>query len=110
MKIAIPLVSGKLSSHFGHCDQFGIYEIEENKIVSTKMENPPGHEPGALPKWLKENGVTLVLAGGMGSRAQNLFESFGIHVSIGVPSWEPEEIVKAYLEDKLPQGNNICDH
>lgn len=58
----------------------------------------------------KKNSVTLVLAGGMGSRAQNLFESFGIHVSIGVPSWEPEEIVKAYLEDKLPIGDNVCDH
>lgn len=110
MKIAIPFVSGKLSSHFGHCDQFGIFEIKENKMVSTKVESPPVHEPGALPKWLKINSVTLVLAGGMGSRAQNLFESFGIHVSIGVPSWEPEEIVKAYLEDKLPIGDNVCDH
>ena len=112
MRIAIPLIQGKLSLHFGHCDQFAIFDIDDNlkKVVSRKDATPPGHEPGVLPRWLHENNVTVIIAGGMGQRAQQLFTQNAIKVVVGASSGTPEELVSAFLEDTLQTGDNICDH
>ncbi|MFH2047979.1 MAG: NifB/NifX family molybdenum-iron cluster-binding protein [bacterium] len=48
MKIAIPLTNGQLSTHFGHCEEFGIYEIEVGKVVKSEKQTPPPHEPGVF--------------------------------------------------------------
>lgn len=111
MKIAIPLVDGRVSMHFGHCQQFAIVEADEqNNIVGKTMLAPPPHEPGALPAWLNEQGAEVIIAGGMGSRAQQLFAQSGITVVVGAPVAEPEEVVSAYLNGALEAGDNICDH
>ena len=112
MRIAIPMAAGKLAMHFGHCEQFAIIDVDQtNKtIVNTTMETPPAHEPGVLPKWLSEKNTTVIIAGGMGSRAQDLFTEQGIEVVVGAPAGEPEAIVKAYLDGSLQSGDNICDH
>ncbi len=112
MKIAIPLVQGNLSMHFGHCEQFAIVEVDETtkKIGETELLTPPAHEPGALPRWLHEQGATVIIAGGMGMRAQQLFTQSGIAVVVGAPSQQPEELVSAYLAESLETGDNICDH
>ena len=112
MRIAIPLVQGKLSLHFGHCDQFAIFDIDENLKKSTSRNDatPPSRAPGALPKWLHENNVSVIIAGGMGQRAQQLFAQNNIEVVIGASSNSPEELVSAYLQDTLETGDNICDH
>ncbi len=112
MKIAIPVENGKLCSHFGHCKSFAIIEADESskKIIErTELPAPP-HEPGSLPAWLAEQGVNLVIAGGLGSRAQNLLTRSGINVVIGAPSDTPEALVTAFLEEDLLSGPNICDH
>lgn len=112
MKIAIPLAGGKLSLHFGHCEEFALLEIDENtKSVKGKnlLKSPP-HEPGVLPKWLGENGATVIIAGGMGQRAQALFAQQNIEVVVGASPDTPEEIAKAYLEGDLKSGANLCDH
>ena len=112
MRIAIPLAQGKLSLHFGHCDEFAIFEIDDDgrKTISRNNEKPPAHAPGALPQWLGRIGVHVIIAGGMGRRAQQLFAQNGIQVVIGAQSGDPEEIVSAYLQDRLVTGDNICDH
>jgi ATP-binding protein involved in chromosome partitioning len=112
MRIAVPLVQGKLSLHFGHCDQFAIFDIDESikKITNRKDASPPSHAPGALPKWLNENNVNVIIASGMGQRAQQLFAQNDIKVIVGAPEGSPEEFVSAYLENKLETGDNICDH
>lgn len=110
MKIAIPLAEGKLAAHFGHCREFAIIEIEDNKITKKEVLVPPAHEPGVLPRWLHEQGANVIIAGGMGSRAQALFEQKGIRVLVGAPSLEPEELVKCYLDNTLATGENICSH
>ena len=73
MKIAIPLTENILCAHFGLSEQFGIYAIEDNKIIDTNLLVPPPHQPGVLPKWLQEQGVDVIIASGMGGRAQDLF-------------------------------------
>jgi len=112
MRIAIPLAQGKLSLHFGHCDQFAIFDIDDsiNKVINRKDATPPAHAPGVLPKWLHENNVSVIIAGGMGQRAQQLFAQNDIKVIVGASDGSPEELVSAYLENKLETGDNICDH
>ena len=112
MRIAIPLTQGKLSLHFGHCDQFAIFDVDDNikKVINRKDATPPVHAPGVLPQWLHENNVSVIIAGGMGQRAQQLFTQNDIKVVVGASSNSPEELVSAYLENTLETENNICDH
>jgi predicted Fe-Mo cluster-binding NifX family protein len=112
MRIAIPLTEGKLSQHFGHCQQFAIVDVDSNSrsIKNKELLDPPVHEPGALPKWLSGIQVNLIIAGGMGQRAQQLFAQNKIEVVVGAPEEVPEKLVLAYLDDTLVAGENICDH
>jgi ATP-binding protein involved in chromosome partitioning len=112
MKIAIPLAAGRLCMHFGHCEQFALVDVAENdgKAMQTTLVTPPPHEPGLLPRWLHQQGVTLVIAGGMGQRAQQLFGQSGVKVVVGAPPEAPEVLVSAYLDGTLQCGGNTCDH
>lgn len=110
MTIAIPVSGGKLSPHFGHCEQFALFQVEDKLVKDRKDLNPPPHEPGLLPRWLKEQGVDLVIAGGMGRRAQDLFEAAGVEIISGAYPQIPEDVVEQYLGGSLEAGDNTCDH
>jgi ATP-binding protein involved in chromosome partitioning len=112
IRIAIPLAQGKLSLHFGHCDQFTIFDIDDDvgKVINRKDTTPPAHAPGVLPKWLHENNISVIIAAGMGQSAQQLLAQNNIKVVIGVSDQAPEELVSAYLGNTLETGDNICDH
>lgn len=110
MKFAIPLAEGKLTAHFGHCQEFAVVEVEDHEIKNKKILVPPPHEPGVLPKWLHGLGTNVIIAGGMGARALDLFAQNGITVLTGAPSLTPEELVKQYLDNTLQIGANVCDH
>jgi len=112
MKIAIPVTDGKLSAHFGHCEQFAIIDVDSGTkdIQGEKLVAPPPHEPGLLPKWLAELNVEIIIAGGMGQRAQQLFAQNNIDVVVGAPDNEPHQLVLQYLAGQLQCGQNICDH
>lgn len=110
MKIAIPMAEGSLCMHFGHCSTFALVDVENNEVTSVSEVVPPPHQPGLLPPWLAQQGVTLVIAGGMGSRAQEIFVHNGIQVITGASGSGAEEIVKAYLSGSLQTGTNRCDH
>ena len=90
MKFAIPMAEGKLTAHFGHCKEFAIIDVENNEIKEKSVLVPPPHEPGVLPKWLHDLGANVIIAGGMGQRAIQLFDQVGIKVIIGAPVEEPE--------------------
>lgn len=112
MRIAIPVTGGVLSSHFGHCERFVLFDVgDDGKTVGKRQEiTPPPHEPGTFPKWLHEQGATVIIAGGMGSRAQSLFEQNNIEVVVGAGCEAPDAIVKSFLEGRLETGSNLCDH
>ena len=112
IKIAVPLVEGKLCMHFGHCAAFALLDVdlEQRKITGRVDLTPPPHEPGVLPRWLAEQGAGMILAGGMGQRAQTLFTEQNIQVMVGLPSETPEALVAAYLAGTLQAGQNVCDH
>ncbi len=111
MRIALPVFEEKLCQHFGHCDKFAILEIDQsNNIIKREDVTPPPHEPGVLPKWLSGMGVNVIIAGGMGQRAQQLFAQNQIEVIVGAPADTPENLVGKYLNETLKTGTNLCDH
>jgi len=112
MRIAIPVTDGKLSAHFGHCEQFAIIDTDPDakKVTNTEMVIPPAHEPGSLPKWLNGLCVNLIISGGMGRRAQQLFAQNHIDVVVGATDNTPQELTLQYLTGQLQCGQNICDH
>jgi len=109
-RIAIPLENGILCSHFGHCEQFAIIDVENNKISGESLITPPPHEPGLLPAWLAEKAVTDVIAGGMGQRAIDLFNGQNINVFVGAQLKKPTELANDLLNNSLSAGANYCDH
>jgi predicted Fe-Mo cluster-binding NifX family protein len=112
MRIAIPVSGGRLAQHFGHCQTFALVDVDpvtKQTTASTEVAAPE-HQPGLLPPWLKERGVNLVIAGGMGSRAHSLFESVSIEVLSGAPSETAATLVRQYLDGRLVTGQNTCDH
>ena len=109
-RIAIPLENGRLCAHFGHCQQFAIIDSENESISGETLVTPPPHEPGILPAWLAEKGVTDVIAGGMGQRAIDLFNHQKINVFVGAPQKSSRELATDLINDSLAAGANYCDH
>jgi predicted Fe-Mo cluster-binding NifX family protein len=112
VRIAIPVAGGHLCPHFGQCEQYALVNVDPQKkeVVSMDMLTPPPHEPGVLPRWLQEQGATVVIAGGMGRRARELFAGNGIAVVVGAPAEAPQQLAAAYLNGTLQTGENTCDH
>ncbi len=108
MNIAISTDKGQVSPHFGRCPQFTILEVEENKVIGKKVIENPGHHPGFLPRFLSDREVRYIIAGGMGTRAQQLFKVEGIDVILGIQG-QIEEVVKKFLKGGLVGGQSICN-
>lgn len=108
--IAIPLDNGILSSHFGHCQQFAIVDVENNSITKINEVTPPEHVPGLYPKWVAGFGVTDVIGGGMGQKAIDLFHQQNINVFIGAPLKPAKELVDDFLNHRLNLSANYCNH
>jgi predicted Fe-Mo cluster-binding NifX family protein len=111
LKVAIPADNNLVSSHFGHCTQFIIYEInkDQKKVESKKTIDNPGHEPGFLPIYLARLDINLIIAGGMGTRAKQLFEENNIQTITGAEG-ETDKVIQDYLEENLVSKGNYCDH
>lgn len=112
MRIAVPMADGVLAQHFGHCEEFALIDVDpvKKEITQSTEIAAPEHQPGLLPPWLKERGVALVIAGGMGSRAYTLFQGVSIEVLTGAPAESPAALVRKYLDGQLVTGANACDH
>ena len=110
MRIAVPMAQGELCAHFGHCEVFGLVDVEDGKVMKEEYLTPPPHAPGAIPNWLAEQKVNVVLTGGMGPMAQNLMRQNGIEVITGVSGGSLKDVIEAYLSGRLVLGSNVCDH
>jgi predicted Fe-Mo cluster-binding NifX family protein len=109
-KIAIPLQNNVLCHHFGHSQQFAIFDTEDKKIKGHEMVTPPPHEPGSIPRWLHDLGVTDIIAGGIGQRAIQILLDNSINVYVGVAQKPAEDLINDLLNDNLQAGVNLCDH
>jgi ATP-binding protein involved in chromosome partitioning len=112
MRYAVPVSGGLMSPHFGHCEQFALFDVDVDKKEVTKKQFVPSpeHQPGLLPAWLAEQGVSMVIAGGMGPRAQEIFYQNGIGVVLGALESDPERAVLKHLTGGLDTGDNVCTH
>ncbi len=109
-KIAIPVSKDNLCSHFGESEQFAIIETDDQRIIAENYLKPPPHQPGVFPRWLADNGVTHVIAGGMGRRALELFQHFGITPIVGVDQKPVKVLIEDFMHDQLTYGVNKCNH
>lgn len=111
-KLAIPLTNNGLSEHFGHCETFAIYTLDENgkQILNEEILVPPPHEPGVFPKWLHDLGVSVIIAGGMGRRALDLFAENGITVRAGKPGETPRNVVQSLIDNTVGNSEPTCGH
>lgn len=109
-KIAIATDNGQVSAHFGRCGSYTIFEVDEtkNEFVCQNQVDTPGHQPGMLPRFLNEKGVSIVIAGGMGHRAQTLFKEFDIEPIIGI-SGKVQDVIQCYLKGELESGESLCN-
>ena len=113
LKIAVPTCGGLFSTHFGGADRFALFEVDDQarRIVSSTSAAPPPHEQGSFPTWLKEQGCHVILAGGMGPRAIQMLEGFGIRAVVGIEGDRPETVVQDFLDGRLAASGESChDH
>lgn len=109
MRLAVATENNLVAQHFGRCQQYTLVDIEESKIVAKKILKNPGHAPGAIPKFLNEHSCDLIIAGGMGKRAQQYFQQFDIDWIIGVQG-KVEAIIKDFMNNNLKVGESTCGH
>lgn len=108
--IAVASHGDTIAGHFGHCENFNIYKIENNEIVEEKSLPNPGHKPGFLPNYLNEQGVDIIMSGGIGQSAVDIFNEKGIAVISGVEGSSREAVVD-YINNRLAASGEICqDH
>lgn len=110
MKIAVACEKEMVTMHFGHCEYFKIFQVKEGKIINSDVVANPGHRPGFLPVFLHEHGVKVIISGGMGAGAVEIFNEKGIEVITGVQG-RANEVAERYVEGKLVSTGSIChDH
>jgi predicted Fe-Mo cluster-binding NifX family protein len=107
MKIAVASEKDMVTKHFGHCENFNIYEVDNNEIIKSESIQNPGHRPGFLPNYLNDIGVNVIISGGMGGGAIDIFNEKGIEVITGA-NGKADDIVKAYLHGTLKSTGSVC--
>ncbi|HAF28528.1 MAG TPA: dinitrogenase iron-molybdenum cofactor biosynthesis protein [Bacteroidales bacterium] len=112
MKIAIPTRNNNVDEHFGHCEYYTIFSIDENKNVVEKevIDSPQGCGcKSDIAGILQQKGVKLLLAGNMGAGAMSKLNTFGIDVLRGCAG-DVQAVTEAYLKGELNDSGESCDH
>jgi predicted Fe-Mo cluster-binding NifX family protein len=107
MKIAIACMGRTVSQHFGHCENFMIFETDQAKVLSETSVKNPGHRPGFLPNFLGDQGVETVIVGGIGGGAIEIFNERGITVITGARG-NARSAAEAYLNGTLKSTGAEC--
>lgn len=110
MKIAVTYESGNVFQHFGHTQQFKVYDVSDGKIVSAQVVDTNGSGHGALAGMLSDQSVEVLICGGIGAGAQTALAEAGIRLYGGV-SGSADEAVEALLAGNLQYMPDVhCDH
>jgi len=107
MKIAVASEGTMVTGHFGHCENFNIFEAEGNKITGSSSVPNPGHKPGFLPNFLNDLGVNVIISGGMGGGAVEIFNEKGIEVVTGAAG-SAEVAANSYIKGELKSTGSVC--
>ena len=107
MKIAVASENEMVTEHFGHCKGFMIFDAQKSQIVKSETIANPGHKPGFLPNFLADRGVNVIISGGMGGGAVEIFNERNIEVIVGAKG-NAKAAVEAYLEGSLKSTGSVC--
>lgn len=107
IKIAVASENEKVTEHFGHCENFNIFETEDNRIIESHTIANPGHKPGFLPNFLNDMGVKVIISGGMGGGAIDIFNEKGIEVIVGATG-TAKNAAENYLQGNLKSTGSVC--
>lgn len=109
MRIAIASDGERVAEHFGRCPSYTLVDIEDGNAVYREVLDNPGHEPGRIPVFLKEHGAEVIVAGGMGGRAQMLFDQMGIQQILGITG-PVDQVVASCIDGSLEGAESLCAH
>lgn len=110
MIIAAACDNNQISNHFGHCENFKLFHAENGKITSQTSLPNPGHKPGFLPNYLADQGVNVIISGGMGGGAVEIFNDRKIEVITGAAG-DAQDAAETYLRGELKSSGSVChDH
>jgi len=104
-------LQSEMSMHFGRCPYYTMVEVDAGEVKNIEVvENPyyNNHVPGVVPGFIKDQNADVMVAGGMGPRAIQMFQGFGIEVATGVAG-KVENVLKAYLDGRV-SGTAPCSH
>jgi len=107
MKIAVASEGANVTEHFGHCPNFMLFDVECDQIVKIETIANPGHKPGFLPNFLADRGVKVIISGGMGGGAVDIFNERGVEVVMGAAG-DAKTAVNKYLKGELKTTGSIC--
>lgn len=107
-KIAVAADNGQVAEHFGHCAEFMIFDVENNQIAKSETLPNPGHRPGFLPNYLADLGVNIIISGGMGAGAVQIFNERQIEVVVGAKG-DAQSATEAYLQGSLISTGSVCE-
>lgn len=107
MKIAVASEGKMVAEHFGHCEGFNIFTVADNAVSSREFVKNPGHRPGFLPNYLNDMGVNVIISGGMGGGAIEIFNEKGIQVVTGAAG-DAEDAVNRFLAGRLKSTGSVC--
>ncbi len=106
-RVAIPISKNELSEFFGECNHYEIFEIEKETINRKLVEVPLNIDILELPKWLKREGVSDVIAYKVNKKIITLFASNKVNLFVGVAKNTPQNLIEAYLQGTLESDKNI---
>ena len=109
MRIAIASENGSVAEHFGRCPSYTLVDIENEEVVRRETVDNPGHAPGRIPLFLREKGAEVIIAGGMGQKAQKIFSGMRIEQILGVTG-PVDEVVESCRSGALQGGESFCSH
>ena len=107
IRIAVAAEGGRVTEHFGHCVNFMIYDIENGKIINEESVPNPGHKPGFLPNFLADRGVKVIVSGGIGSGAVDIFNERNVEVVAGA-SGNAKNAAIDYINGRLKTTGYVC--
>ena len=107
LRIAVAAMGKTVAGHFGHCENFIFFDTEDDKIVNIESVPNPGHKPGFLPNFLADRGAKVIITGGMGGGAVDIFNERDVEVILGVQG-DAQAAVETYLKGELKSTGSIC--
>ncbi len=108
MRVALAVDNNMITEHFGHCEYFVIYDIEDKEIKGSEIFKNPPHQTGLLPKLLAEKEVNVVITGNMGKMAIQNLKQLNIE-SYRCVSGTTVDVIQRYINGELEYSDQACN-